>query len=104
MILNIVMYRNIVINAFTTPTFTDIEPKKAAQQIERSIQLAADNGEVQKILPYRNLEMCELGTFDDQTGKFEIHEPVTILDCTSVVRPLLDKAYKDKEVAADGEH
>ena len=37
MILNIIVFKNVKIGAFTTPNFIDLEPEKAAVQLQRAI-------------------------------------------------------------------
>ena len=39
MILNVVCFKNVDIDAFTQPQFIDIEPAKAAVQLSRALQL-----------------------------------------------------------------
>lgn len=73
MILNIIVFKNVKIGAFTTPNFTDLEPEKAAVQLQRAITLNADKPEY--VNQYKNLEMFYLGTFDDENGKVQIEEP-----------------------------
>lgn len=73
MILNIIVFKNVKIGAFTTPNFIDLEPEKAAVQLQRAITLNAYKPEY--VNQYKNLEMFFLGTFDDETGKVQIGEP-----------------------------
>lgn len=92
MILNVISFKNKVINAFTRPEFLDVEPEKAATQLARSI-LVADKPEV--IKQYENLDMYCIGTFDDETGIFEqLKDPVCLLDCSKVIE---QKEKKDGE-------
>lgn len=66
--LNILMFKNVKINAYTTPNFVDIDPEKAAEQLKRSIIINADN---EKLLePYVNLDMYYVAQFDDIEGIF----------------------------------
>lgn len=83
MILNIMIHKNTKIKCFTQPVFTDIEPEKVAIQESRSI-LVCNEGE--KILPYKNLKLYFVGTFNDETG-----EIITVdVDGNSLMRELLD--------------
>lgn len=87
MILNIVAFKNMKIDAFTTPQFIDIEPAKAATQLARSMKLDAE-----KATPYQNLTMWLLGNFDDESGTFTLEdEPVLLLDCRKVWKGLKDE-------------
>lgn len=96
MILNIIMFKNKRINAFTNPNFTDIEPKKAAIQLARSLQLNEDP----KIKEtYQNLDMYVCGQFDDETGVITQTEPLKLLDCTEVLKDV--RQEKDTSVSTD---
>lgn len=90
--LNILIFKNIKIDAFTTPQFIDIEPEKAAVQLGRSIRL-----EPKKAEPYKNLELYHLGTFDDETGIItQLLEPVKILDCAAIYKEVVDNVSLDE--------
>lgn len=82
--LNVFIFFNTVLNCYTTPTFDDHEPQVAATQLKRSIIYEKDTA---KVVPYKNLKMYQLGTFDDETGKLDVFpESVLLLDCTEVVK------------------
>ena len=89
MILNIIIFKNKVIDAFTTPVYDDHNPSDAAIQLKRSLKNAKaseDSKLKESIVPYRFLDMYHFGTFDDSTGKFELKKaPVKLLDCTEVL-------------------
>lgn len=72
MILNLIVFKNVAIQAYTTPNFIDQEPEIAAKQLERSIVLNFGKRETEV---YQNLDMYFIGTFDDESGKFDIVEP-----------------------------
>lgn len=83
MLLNVIMFKNKKVNAFTTPQFIDIEPEKAAIQLSRSLQL---NDKPEIDATYKNLAMFFMGTFDDSTGKFDLERrPKFLLDCEDVL-------------------
>ena len=82
----ITMFRNVELECFTTPQFIDIEPEKAAEQLARSIKMAAKDNPKQ-LLNYRHLKLCYFGEFDDTTGKMDLLEtPEEILDCAALVK------------------
>lgn len=83
MILNVIIFKNVKIDCFTQPQFTDVEPAKAALQLARSLKINEDK-EIDK--KYQPLEMYDLGTFDDQTGECNLHDPELLLVCGSVIK------------------
>lgn len=93
MILNIIAFKNEKIEAFTNPHYIDVEPEKAAVQLARSMKVEPD-----KATPYQNLTMWFLGTFDDETGSFDVGEPEMLLDCRKVWKEL-----KDAVICTDNE-
>lgn len=98
MILNVLMFKNLSLDCFTTPQFVDIEPEKAGEQLKRSIILNKED--TAKIAPYRNLALFNFGTFDDVSGKIKfIKEPQLILDCSQVID---DLGVFAKDEAIDG--
>ena len=66
--IHIIMFKNVKINAYTTPNFIDIEPEVAAEQLKRSIIINADDDKL--LAPYENLDMYWVGDFDDIEGIF----------------------------------
>ena len=91
MILNIILFKNVKIDCFTTPQFTDIDAEKAALQLARSLKLNEGKEEINK---FKHLEMYYFGTFEDSTGKIELlSEPKRLLDCT--------KFFKGEEVVSN---
>lgn len=88
--LNIIMFMNVVIGAFTTPNFTDVEPDKAAKGLERAIIANFKNDKARLVKSYENLEMYFIGTFDDETGKIEqLQSPVHLLSCKDLIAKLI---------------
>lgn len=83
MILNILIFKNLKIGAFTTPQFDDHDPKDAAEQLRRALVVEKD---VNKVNPYKNLELYCVGSFDDLTGEIKVCEPVKLLDCAAICK------------------
>lgn len=77
MILNIIVFKNKRVEAFTNPQFLDIEPEKAAVQLARSLKLNQGKKE------YLDLDMYFLGTFDDETGVITQVPPHLLLECST---------------------
>lgn len=95
--LNIIIFKNVKINAFTTPNFTDLEPEVAAKQLERSLILNQDKDEM--IKPYANLDMCCIGSFDDETGVIIQTAPVLLFSPRELILQLQAKKLAEvKEV------
>lgn len=82
MILNVVCFKNVDIDAFTQPQFIDIEPAKAAVQLSRALQLDHEGKNDKQYLP---LQMWSIGTFDDSTGMFIQEQPRLLLTCQEVI-------------------
>ena len=78
MILNIILFKNTKINAFTNPNFTDTEPEKAAKGLERAL-IANFDEDYKLVKNYENLDMYFVGTFDDETGIIKTCEPKFLL-------------------------
>lgn len=93
--LNILLFKNLSLDCFTTPQFVDLTPEKAAEQLRRSIILNKED--LQKVIPYRNLVLYDFGEFDDVTGKITLLEdPEKILDCAAIIEDLgIFKTEKD---------
>lgn len=88
MILNVIIFKNKKIDAFTVPQFDDHEPEKSALQLARSLKLNEGKSEINT---FKNLEMYYFGTFDDNTGKLDLlSEPKLLLDCS--------KFFKQEEI------
>ena len=97
MILNVMIFKNHVLDCFTTPNFIDGDAAKAGVQLARSIKLGLDSNDV-KVLNYRTLELFHFGTFDDETGKISFfEEPISVLDC----RTLFPKAVVEADAKAN---
>ena len=89
MILHIIIFKNKVIDTFTTPVYDDHNPLDAATQLSRTLRNAKaskDEKLKEAIIAYRFLDMYDFGTFDDSTGEFKLKKaPVKLLDCTKVL-------------------
>lgn len=83
MILNILIFKNLEIDAFTTPQFDDHEPEVAAVQLARALKIEKD---WKKVAPYRALQLYVVGKFDDSTGIITVEKPRMLVDCSSIVK------------------
>lgn len=81
--LNVLIFKNVAIGAFTSPVFDDHNPLDAAEQLRRSIIIEKDLNVVNR---YKNLELYKLGTFDDLSGELITHKPELLLNCVEVVK------------------
>lgn len=88
MILNIMMHKNKKIDCFTQPIFTDLDPEKFAIQEARSLKIAKN---LEDIVPYKNLTLFFLGTFDDESGAIVLEDdgPRLLMDCSKIVKDRL---------------
>ena len=91
--LNIIIFKNKKIDAFTQPQFIDIEPEKAALELSRSLTL---NEKKEIDDNYKNLDMYVIGIFDDETGIISQEEPRKLLDCGVVI------AARNRKDGTDG--
>lgn len=82
MILNVLIFRNKKIGCFTQPQFSDVEPEKAAVQLARSLKLTEDDAIAKK---YQDLELFDIGTFDDEKGVCDWHQPKLLLVCADAL-------------------
>lgn len=85
--LNVLIFKNLLIDAFTQPIFDDHATKDAAEQLRRSLIVEKD---ITKVNPYKNLQLFCIGSFDDHTGIIESHEPELLLDCSEIVKGRAD--------------
>lgn len=97
MILNILIFKNLKIKAFTTPQFDDHDPKDAAEQLRRALIVEKD---VTKVNPYKNLELYCVGSFNDLTGELTVIEPELLLDCAEICKGR-DDYVESGEVSRD---
>ena len=68
MILTIIGYKNVKIDAFTQPVYVDVDAANYAIQIARALKTTED---LKLLKDYSSLVMYHLGTFDDETGVLE---------------------------------
>lgn len=81
MILHILSFRNKGLKAWSNPHYTDIDPEKCAIQLSRAISSCSP----EQRASYKRLALYCLGTFEDETGKFEVlDEPEFLLDCDEI--------------------
>lgn len=94
MILNIIIFKNKIIDCFSTPNFDDHAPEDAAVQLSRSLK--ANRDKVELVRTYRFLDMYYFGTFDDSTGEIKLEkEPRLLLDCSKVLGIDLNKIQEE---------
>lgn len=97
MILNIIMFKNLKIGAFTNPNFTDLEPEKAAKGLERAL-IANFDEDIKLVKSYENLDMYFVGTFDDETGIISNCEPKFLFSPREVILALQASKLQKEEV------
>lgn len=97
MILNIIMFKNVKINAFTNPNYTDVEPDKAAKGLERAL-IANFGSDPQLVKSYENLDMYYLGSFDDETGKISCVDPVFLCSPREIILKLTAESVVPKNI------
>lgn len=94
MILYVLIFRNTRIGAFTQPQFSDVEPEKAAIQLARALKMSDDEAVLKK---YSDLEMYDIGTFNDETGVFDAKQPVKLLDCAKCIEKKVEEDVGNEE-------
>lgn len=89
------MHFNKKINCFSQPIFIDIEPEKVAIQEARTLKVS----DIDKIIPYKNLDLYYIGDFDDETGDIiPLKKKKFLLDAGEIVEARLEeKGVKDVE-------
>lgn len=93
MTLDIVIYKNEKIGAFTTPQFIDIEPEKAAVQLVRSLKVQPE-----KAGQFADLTFWKFGKFDDETGKIDLLPvPELLVDLRVVVAEVIKNGLEKTE-------
>ena len=95
MILNIIMFKNLSINAFTTPNFTDVDPEKAAKGLERAL-IANFSSDQKLVMSYENLDMYFMGTFDDETGVIDQITPKFLFSPRQLILKLISENVVSK--------
>ena len=76
MVLQVYAYRNKAIMAYSNPFYDNKDPKDMGITIARAI--------ITNPQQMKDLKVCELvhlGSFDDESGRFESIEPVFIINC-----------------------
>lgn len=69
-------------NFFNHPMISEIEPKAFVVNITRSIKLCRDP---KQVLALADCKLMLLGTFDDETGVFDVHKPQLLLECDKLI-------------------
>jgi len=68
---------------FNHPMVSEVEPDAFAVNITRSIKLCRDPKQLSAIA---DCKLLLLGTFDDETGKFDIlEEPKLLVECDKLI-------------------
>lgn len=68
---------------FNHPMVSEVEPEAFAVNITRSIKLCRDPKQLSAIA---DCKLLLLGTFDDETGKFDIlEEPKMLVECDKLI-------------------
>lgn len=84
MILDVLCVRNKVMGAYANPYFTQEKLENLEENFSRSLLTSE-----QVRQKYAHCAIYHLGTFDDKSGKFIIHdEPTLLLDCDDVIASL----------------
>lgn len=94
--LNVIIFKNLKVNAFTTPQFITEEPEIAGEQLARSLALNYEK-DYDKLKSYEELQMFDLGTFDDVSGEVNFHKPTLILDCREHMLSLKQQVLAKKQ-------
>lgn len=75
-----------VANFYNHPMVSEIEPEAFAVNITRSIKLCRDPKQLSAIA---DCKLLYLGTFDDETGTFDIKEaPELLVNCDELIKSL----------------
>lgn len=100
--LTVFVAMNLFLGCTGQPKFDDHEPDVFGKQFERFL-LTADDA---KVFSYENVVWYHLGTYDDETMKFEaLKEPVVVVRCSDVlsqrkIKAKLLEAAQEKEAEA----
>lgn len=71
---------------YNHPMVSEIEPESFAVNITRSIKLCRDPKQLSAIA---DCKLLFLGTFDDESGKFDILDnPVLLVECDKLIESL----------------
>ena len=85
MILDVLAFRNKKLKCYTQPFYSQEKLENLETNLSRSIYTGGQT----MILKYKNLVLYKFGTFDDQTGKYDLlEEPELITDCDDVIASL----------------
>lgn len=81
MILDIICVRNKRMKCFANPTFTQEKLENLETNMTRSI-ISSE----QVRLKYKNCALYHFGTFNDETGKYDLKkEPELLFDCDDII-------------------
>lgn len=95
--LNVFIAKNLFLGCTGQPKFDDHEPDVFTKQFERFLA----TGEESKVYQYENVCWYHLGSYDDETMKFELNqEPVLLVRCSDILSDRKIKAKLMEEAAA----
>lgn len=82
MILDVLCYRNKKIKCYANPVYSNTKPEHLKTSVIRQIL----GGQLEE---HRHLALYNLGTFDDELGKFDLKsEPELLFDCDDLIDTL----------------
>lgn len=82
MILEVFAFRNKRMKSYTNPWFSQDKIENMEVNMSRSLILGGPD----MVKKYKNLVLYHFGTFDDETGKYDLLEqPEMIFDCDDLI-------------------
>ena len=82
MILDVLAFKNKKLKCFTNPFYSQEKLEYIETNMARSIMLGGES----MVTKYKNLVLYHFGTFDDQTGKYDLKaEPDMLFDCDDII-------------------
>ena len=79
--LNVYVFKNLTLGCSGNPRFDDHEPEVFAKGLERAVLTA----KAEDIAQYTNVELYHIGSYDDETLRFESQAPVLLVDFNKVL-------------------
>lgn len=84
MILDVIAVRNKKMKCYANPTFSQEQLKNLEVNMTRSLITSAEMRE-----RYKNTAVYYFGTFDDESGKYDLkEEPEFLFDCDDIIASL----------------
>lgn len=102
--LNIFIAKNLYLGCTGQPIFDDHEAEAFKKGLERQLM----TGEESKVFIHENTVWYHLGSYDDETMKFDLcEEPVLLVRCSDIlsdrkIKSKLIEEAKKREVEEDG--